>query len=105
MAQHVDGVRVVALEGDDGDAVALFQGGAEVDQQGDVGRGRGGHAARDGGFRQSRADRRRRVAHGGAVVELKGGTVGEGDVQRHERTGPFVLRARVPWRGLLTGGV
>ena len=105
MAQHVDGVGVVALEGDDGDAVALVERRRDVDQQGDVGVGGGGHAARDGGFRQSRADRRRGVAHGGAVVEFEGGAVGEGDVQGHERTGPFVLRARVPWRGLLTAGV
>ena len=32
VAQHIDGVRVVALEGDDGDAVALVKRGADVDQ-------------------------------------------------------------------------
>src|SRR5450759_1683889 len=84
--QHVDGVGVVALERDDVDAVASVQRGGDLDEAGDAGRG-GGHAARDGGFRQSRADRRRRIDHGRAVGEFQGGAIGEGDL--HGDTGPL----------------
>ncbi len=107
VAQDVDGVGVVTLQGDDGDLVALVQRRGEVDEAAErrsacgVRRARPGgrDAARDGGFRQARADGGRRVAHGGAVGELEGGSVGEGDVQGHEVTGPFVLRARAPCGG------
>ena len=68
--------------------VAVVQRGGRVDQQGDVGVGGGGDAARDGGLGQPRADRRRRVAHGRAVVEFERGAVGKGDVQGHAG-GPF----------------
>src|SRR5450830_461910 len=85
--QHVDGFGVIALERDDVDAVAVVQRGGDVDEAGDVGRGGGGHTARDGGFRQSRADRRRRIEHGRAVGEFQGGAIGEGDL--HGDTGPL----------------
>ena len=85
VALDVDGVGVVALEGDDVELVAVVQRRGGVDEQGDVRLGGGGDAARDGGFRQSRPDGRRRVAHGRAVVEFEGGAVGKGDVQGHER--------------------
>ena len=54
-----------------------------VPGQGDVRVAGGGHAAGDGGLGQPRADRRRGVAHGRAVVEFERGAVGEGDVQGH----------------------
>ena len=88
VALDVDGVGVLALERDDVEAVAVVQRRGRVDQQGDVRVGGGGHAARDGGLGQSRADRRRGVAHGRAVVEFERGAVGKGDVQGHAG-GPF----------------
>ena len=99
VTQDVDGVGVLALERDDVEAVAVLERCDRVHEEGHVRVGGGGHAARDGGLRQPRADRRRRVAHGRAVVEFQGGAVGKGDVQRHE--GPVLshLRARAPCGG------
>ena len=88
VALDVDGVGVVALERDDVEAVAVVQRRGRVDQQGDVRVGGGGDTARDSGLGQSRTDRRRRVAHGRAVVEFERGAVGKGDVQGHAG-GPF----------------
>ena len=88
VALDVDGVGVLCLERDDVEAVAVVQRGGRVDQQGDVRVGGGGHAARDGGLGQARADRRRRVAYVRAVVEFERGAVGKGDVQGHAG-GPF----------------
>jgi len=102
VAQDHEGLRIVTLERDDGDAVAVVQRRREVDEAGRGRRSCGGrHAARDGGFRQSRPDRRRRVVHGRAVVEFEGGAVGEGDAQGHGVSGPFVSRARTHTQGLL----
>ncbi len=93
-------VRVVDPEGDDVDAVAVVERRRCVDQKGDVRVGGSGDAARDGGFRQSRPDRRRRVRHAGAVVEFQGGAVGKGDVQGHGIDRSFLrLRARAPCGG------
>ena len=114
VAQDLERLGVVGLERDDGERVAVVERRGDVDEA-RLGGGasgasvrrapRRGHAARDGGLRQSRADRRRRVVHGRAVVEFERGAVGEGDAKRHAVPGPFVLRARIRARGLLTGRV
>ena len=92
VTQDLERLGVVGLERDDGEGVAVVQ------RRGDVDEARFGcapvaararHAARDGGLRQSRADRRRGVVHGRAVVEFERGAVGEGDVKSHAVPGPF----------------
>ena len=72
---------------DDGDLVAVVEGGAQIDEAAvSVGRALdvlARDAGRDGGFRQSRPDRLRGVERGRAVGEFERGTVGEGDLERH----------------------
>ena len=92
MAQDVDARR--GVEGDDGDLVAVVELVGEVD-------GLAVEGGRDGGLGEPRPDRLGGVERGRAIGEFERGAVGQGDVERHERTGPLFSRPRT-LRGLLT---
>ena len=68
---------------DDGDLVALVEGGVQVDEALDRRALDACAMGRDGGFRQSRPDRLRGVERGRAVGEFERGAVGKGDVEGH----------------------